>query len=128
MNDMRELNPSRRMTLRRQLGLRIVRARQRRGWNQEALARRMGVSRSVLGRWERGICAPSLEALVKLAEVLEVAVDELLRGTPALVAQLPPGQRREAAWFLNGFLQTIGWPALTKGKTKEEEWNGLRRQ
>ncbi len=106
------------MTLRRQLGLRIVRARKRRGWSQETLARRIEVPRSVLGRWERGLFAPSLEAVVKLAEVLEAATDELLRGTPAPAAQMPPEQRSQAAQYLNGFLRAIGWPLPAKGGAK----------
>ena len=108
------------MTLRRQLGLRIVRARKRRGWSQETLARRLEVPRSVLGRWERGANSPSLEALVKLAEELEAAIDELLRGkaAPALQAQMPPEQRSEAAKLLNGFLRVIGWPLPTKERGK----------
>lgn len=104
------------MTLRRQLGLRIVRARKRRGWSQETLARRIEVPRSVLGRWERGLFAPPLEAVVKLAEVLEAATDELLRGTPAPAAQMPPEQRSQATQCLNAFLRAIGWPA--KGGAK----------
>ena len=116
MSDAQRINGVGRVTLRKQVGLRIVRARKRHGWNQETLARRMGVSRSVLGRWERGIVAPSLEALVKLADVLEAATDELLRGTPAPAAQMPPEQRSEAARCLNGFLRAIGWPLPAKRK------------
>lgn len=120
MNDEDEITPGR-MTLRKLIGLRIVRARQRRGWSQEALARRMGVTRWVLGRWERGLNSPSLEALVKLALVLETATDELLLGKPAPVAHIPPAQRSQAEGFLNGFLQAIGWPLPAKGKAKREE-------
>jgi transcriptional regulator with XRE-family HTH domain len=109
------------LKLRKLIGLRIVSARKRRGWNQEALARKMGVSRRVVGRWERGIYCPSLEALVKLALVLEAATDELLLGKPAPRAQIPPAQRSEAAGYLNGFLQAIGWPLPAKGKAKRDE-------
>src|SRR5262245_43405476 len=120
MNGEQKLNGAGKRTLRRQLGLRIVRARKRRGWSQEMLARRMEVPRTVLGRWERGMNSPSLEALVKLAEVLEVAADELLRGTPApaLAAQMAPEQRSDAAKCLNGFLRAIGWPLPAKGGAK----------
>lgn len=123
MNGTGKLTDAGRMTLRELVGLRIVRARKRRGWSQEALAGRLGVSQRMLRRWERGIFAPSLEALVKLAEVLGSATDELLRGTPAPApqAQIPPEQNSEAAKYLNGFLRAIGWPLPAKGKAKREE-------
>jgi len=116
-----ELNRTGSLTLCRLIGLRIVQARKRRGWNQEALAKRMGVSRRVVGRWERGMNSPSLEALVKLAAVLEAPTDELLLGKPAPVPQIPAAQRSQAAGYLNGFLQAIGWPLPKKGKAKSEE-------
>lgn len=63
--------------LRKTLGFRIVGIRKRRGWNQSQLAARLGVPRERLGRWERGVNAPSLEDLSTLSEVLEVPLEEL---------------------------------------------------
>jgi putative transcriptional regulator len=61
----------------RELGKRIVRARERRGWKQADLAKRLGVPRERLGKWERGLHAPSLEDLAALSEVLEMPLGEL---------------------------------------------------
>ena len=41
-----------------ELGRRIVRLRTERGWSQGALARRLGMSRCRLGKWERGLHGP----------------------------------------------------------------------
>jgi transcriptional regulator with XRE-family HTH domain len=59
------------------VGERIVRTRQRRGWSQAELARRLEVTRERLGKWERGATSPGLEELVWLSEVLQVPVWEL---------------------------------------------------
>lgn|GEM_PF-3412119 len=63
--------------LRRELGRRVVGIRERRGWNQLELARRLGVPRGRLGKWERGVNEPSLEDLAALSETLEVPLEEL---------------------------------------------------
>ncbi len=45
---------------------------------QEDLAKKIGVSRLMLGRYERGEAIPSAETLQKIAQVLEVSTDYLL--------------------------------------------------
>jgi transcriptional regulator with XRE-family HTH domain len=63
--------------LRKELGRSVVEIRERRGWNQGELARRLGVPRGRLGKWERGLNEPSLEDLSALSETLEVPLEEL---------------------------------------------------
>ena len=63
--------------LRSELGRRIIKTRMRRGWSQAELARRLGVPRERLGKWERGLNEPSLEDLAALSEVLEVPLEAL---------------------------------------------------
>jgi transcriptional regulator with XRE-family HTH domain len=46
---------------------------------QEALALTAGLDRTLVSKLERGVSSPSLETLLKLAQVLDVSVDELLR-------------------------------------------------
>ena len=83
-----------------ELGRRIVRLRTERGWSQGALARRLGMSRCRLGKWERGLHGPPVEDLARLADVLGVDLEELVRGRApeAPVLELPtlsPGQQME---------------------------------
>jgi len=73
--DSRNGVPERDLT--KKLGLRIVEIRKRRGWSQARLAARLGVPRESLGKWERGLNAPSLKYLSALSEVLEVPLGEL---------------------------------------------------
>lgn len=63
------------------LGARIRRERVLRGWTQEQLAEKAGISLSFLGHIERGTRKASLETLVALCNALEVGMDALLAGS-----------------------------------------------
>jgi Predicted transcription factor, homolog of eukaryotic MBF1 len=58
----------------------IKKLRQEKRFKQESLAEKIGVSRLMLGKYERGEATPSAETLQKLAQVLEVSIDYLLSG------------------------------------------------
>ncbi len=60
-------------------GIRLKQLRKRRGWTQETLAEKVGVSRVTVARIEIGNRRPSLDLLEKLARVLRVRVEELLK-------------------------------------------------
>ena len=74
------------------LGQRIREHRRRAGLSQEALARRMDVSRQAVTKWESGQSAPSTENLFRLAELFGTTVDLLLpsEGADAPAAEAPP--------------------------------------
>jgi transcriptional regulator with XRE-family HTH domain len=63
-----------------ELGERIARLRRRKGWDRAALARKLGVSRDRIAKWERGENAPPLEILVALRRLLGATLDELVTG------------------------------------------------
>lgn len=48
------------------------------GYNQAQFARRLGVSRQALSRWERGDGAPQLHKLFRIAEITGVHLPSLL--------------------------------------------------
>ena len=52
--------------------------RRERGYTQEALAERIGVSFQTVSRWETGVVYPDIELLPEIADFFEVRVDELL--------------------------------------------------
>ena len=56
---------------------RIRELRQGRGLSQEELADRAGVHRTYVGMLERQLANPSLHVLAKIAEALEVSVEDL---------------------------------------------------
>lgn len=52
--------------------------RKQKGFSQEELAARLHVVRQTVSKWEKGRSVPDADALIRLAEVLEVSVSELL--------------------------------------------------
>jgi transcriptional regulator with XRE-family HTH domain len=61
---------------------RLKELRSQRGLNQVQLAELVGVHPRVYNRWERGGGAPRLDFLIKLADVLQVSLDELTGRAP----------------------------------------------
>lgn len=49
--------------------------------SQSALGKLIGTSGDVIGRYERGDISPSVDVVVKIADVLEVSVDYLIGKT-----------------------------------------------
>jgi transcriptional regulator with XRE-family HTH domain len=65
------------------LGERIRQLRKEHGWSQAELGSKVGTDSQRISRYENGRITPSVEALVRLADALEVSVDYLLReGSP----------------------------------------------
>ena len=52
--------------------------RKQKDWNQTELANSSGVSREMIGKYERGEAVPSIEAAKKIADALEVSLDYLV--------------------------------------------------
>ena len=65
------------------IGARLRAARQQRGWTLADLASKAGMSTSTLSRLESGRRQASLELLLPLVSVLDLRLDDLVRGEPA---------------------------------------------
>lgn len=52
--------------------------RKQKGFSQEELATRLHVVRQTISKWEKNLSVPDAETLIRLAEILEVSVSELL--------------------------------------------------
>ncbi len=77
----------------RDFGKILRRIREEKGLTQGELARLVGVGRPTLSNWERGVEHPSIAALARLADVLEVSADRLLgRNPPAKVREGAAGE------------------------------------
>jgi transcriptional regulator with XRE-family HTH domain len=57
---------------------RLLALRKQRGWSQPTLAKKVGTSGAIIGRYERGEITPSIGVARKLAETLEVTLDYLV--------------------------------------------------
>lgn len=56
----------------------IAALRDKKGWSQTDLADNSGVSRVMIGKYERGEAVPSIDAAKKIADALEVSLDYLV--------------------------------------------------
>lgn len=56
----------------------ITELRKEKGWNQSDLASHSGVSREMIGKYEREEAIPSLEAAKKIADAFAVSLDYLV--------------------------------------------------
>ena len=61
------------------LGEKILNMRKARGWSQEELADRAGVSRQAVSRWESGSAKPDADKMVAVCDLFGVSADYLLR-------------------------------------------------
>ena len=65
----------------------IKRLRQQKEMTQEILAEKLHIVRQTVSKWEKGLSVPDSEMLVRLAEVFEVSVSELLGETSDFVPE-----------------------------------------
>lgn len=63
------------------MGTRIRQVRKAKGWSQETLAKKCGISMNFLGNIERGTRKMSIDTFVSLCRELQVDADALLWGT-----------------------------------------------
>lgn len=60
------------------IGNNIKKYRKERGMSQEELARELNVVRQTISKWENGLSLPDAQSAAKLAELLNVSIDDLL--------------------------------------------------
>lgn len=64
------------------LGDRLKKEREKRGWSQVFVAKKLGLKRSsTYANWEYGIREPDLEMIKKLSELYETSLDKLSGNT-----------------------------------------------
>ena len=63
---------------------RLADLRRQKGYSQEGLARKLGLSRQAVSKWERAESSPDTENLISLAKLYGVSLDELLNPSEAI--------------------------------------------
>ena len=61
------------------MGEKILALRKARGWSQEELAERIGVTRQAVSRWESGAAKPDADKIIAVCDLFGVSADYLLR-------------------------------------------------
>ena len=60
----------------------IKQLREQRDMTQEELANRLGVKYPAVSKWERGMAYPSMNTVIKMAELFQVSMDVVLGLAP----------------------------------------------
>lgn len=76
------------------IGNRITKYRKEKGFTQEVLAEKLGVSSQAVSKWENDISCPDIGLLPLLCKTLGITTDELLTGNGAAVRMLPERERK----------------------------------
>ncbi|MCK6618237.1 MAG: helix-turn-helix domain-containing protein [Cyclobacteriaceae bacterium] len=90
--------------------------RKEKDWSQTDLANESGVSREMIGKYERGEASPSIEAAKKIADTFEVPLDYLVGSSDAVlekslvkkisdIQKLPQEQKNIVTALLDAFLR-----------------------
>ena len=66
--------------------------RERKGFSQKEVAISLGVAPPQISKWESGTTEPTLENLIKLSELYEITLDEII-GRPQLDSTLTHEER-----------------------------------
>lgn len=97
-------------------GERITLIRKQLKWSQEDLAKKVGTSAPIIGRYERDEIKPSIEVAAKMAELLNVSLDYLVGKTDVLldnkvmnriteIQKLSPDEQKTVFSLLDAFLR-----------------------
>jgi transcriptional regulator with XRE-family HTH domain len=76
-------------------GERIITIRKKLKWSQDELAKKVGTSAPIIGRYERNEIKPAIDTAKNIADALGVTVDYLLGGSDTLVLDKKIMQRIE---------------------------------
>jgi len=63
-----------------QIGKFIAELRKERGFTQEQLGDKIGVTNKTVSRWETGTYLPPADALLMISELFDVSINEILSG------------------------------------------------
>lgn len=101
------------------LGRRLRESRIKRGYTQQALAKKADIGEVYLGEIERGLKMPSMNIFIKLIEALDISADYILRdeltsgGTYIFdeitekLKNLNPQQRKTAVDILDAYIKNL---------------------
>ena len=92
-------------------GQKIAELRIKAGLTQEQLADRLYVTRTMVSKWERDICQPDRNTILKMADIFSVSPDEIMSVEDAVINELfklvSDTGSRDLLKDLNEFLSTL---------------------
>lgn len=99
-------------------GKKLLELRKEKGLNREALAKMIGTSGAIIGKYERNERTPSVEIAKNIAQALDVSLDFMVGNTdlildPAIlqkiqeIQQLPDVDRNHLLYLMDNILQNV---------------------
>lgn len=70
------------------IGDKIKNARIQKGYTQEQAAENLSVSRQTISNWENGKSLPDIISIIKMSELYELSLDEMMKGDKALLKKV----------------------------------------
>lgn len=76
--------------------------RREKGFTQKELAEQLNVTDKAVSKWERDIALPDINTLPKLAEILDITIEELITAKPQKT-----NNHRKVDYFIDLILKSI---------------------
>lgn len=80
--------------------------RKQRGWSQEELGERLGVTRQTVSKWELGSTTPEMDKLAAMSDLFGISLDELVRGGESFTVKNGDSEQKviivKKSRFVNG--------------------------
>lgn len=77
------------------LGKKLMELRREKGWTQEEVAEKLGVSAQAISKWENDLSCPDILLLPEISKLYGVSIDELLSNTPEPTVTLLDKEKRK---------------------------------
>ena len=84
------------------MGELISARRKEKGMTQKELADKLSITDKAVSKWERDIACPDTQTIPKLAQILDVSLEELLNGSPS-----PASGHKGAAYLIPLILKAV---------------------
>lgn len=98
----------------------IKKYRKQKGMSQEEMALRLNVVRQTVSKWETGLSVPDADILMRIAELLEVSVGQLLDIEKSSDEKEQSSLAEELERLTNSLPKRIGKKSLRSGQTAKE--------
>lgn len=81
------------------IGKKLKQHRTKLGYTQQEAAEKMHVTRQTISNWENERSYPDLQSVVRLSDIYEVSLDELLKGDNNMVQKVSNQERKKGVWI-----------------------------
>ncbi len=111
-----------------EFGEQLKKAREEKGLSQQALAEQLYVTRQSISRWERGDRYPDLVTTKRIAQILELSIDEMLseKEIPEVVEKSPVIESRMGNNISIALYMSIVLLRLIEQLQNLMEWYGIQ--